>query len=106
MSKTRWGVFIPNKDFPVEQNEEMEPVLRAYAQGAVNKIRSVSPPAVRSGAFRDSLKVKSQDGKVYIVSTDRKAHLLEFGTYRAPAFAPMRKGTQAAGLRFKSTPKP
>jgi hypothetical protein len=33
-------------------------------------------------------------------NTDVAAHLIEFGSVNNPAYAPLRRGVQAAGLRF------
>lgn len=54
----------------------------------------------------NQISVVESDGNVYLSNSDHAAHLKEFGSSRNAPTAPLRRGVQAAGLRFKDEGRP
>jgi hypothetical protein len=54
-----------------------------------------------AGDYQRSIKVIERGNEVYLSAFDYKAHWIEFGSVNNPVSAPLRRGAQAAGLRFK-----
>lgn len=82
----------------VERTVAYRAYLHDKAGDVIENAKRVAP--VRTGKYRDGLKVIEQGGKVYASGTDFKSGWIEFGTVNTPVFAPLRKGARAAGLRL------
>jgi len=77
--------------------------LHEKAEEAARNAKAVAP--VLTGAYRDSIQATEEGGEVFVVAKDWKANFIEFGTVNNPPKAPLRRGVQAAGLRFKASRK-
>lgn len=97
--------FVPNRNFQRELERDLayKHGLKEKADDAAEAAKSFAP--VLTGAYRDSIKVTEENGEVYVSATDFKANWIEFGSINNPKSAPLRRGAQAAGLRFKSSSK-
>lgn len=91
--------FVPNPRFESQarQSREMREAIRRATEPALREAQRLAP--VDSGEYRDSLQIVEDADGVRLMSDDDKASFIEFGTEDTPAFAPLRKGTEAAGLR-------
>lgn len=91
--------FVPNPRFEqqVSKSREMKRALREATEPALREAQRLAP--VDTGEYRDSLQIVEDANGVRLMSDDDKASYIEFGTSDTPAFAPLRKGTEAAGLR-------
>lgn len=96
-------MFKPAKDIQgvfQGDGEYRENVLKRAEQLAA----SVTEPR-ETGDFVDSVEAAEVDGEIHLRSTDPFWHLIEFGSANNPAYAPLRRAVQAAGLRLGETPK-
>jgi hypothetical protein len=93
--------FLPNPRFPLEMAKDAVLVaqLASAAKGAEENAKALAP--VREGDYRDGIEVVVEGSEVALVGTYWTSHFLEFGTVDTPAFAPLRRGVRAAGLRLK-----
>lgn len=93
--------YVPNPGFSKEIMGERDFMdgLKGEAEKAKSYAENFSP--VRTGAYRDSFEVVEDGGNVYLSNTDWKAHWIEWGNAHQAPQAPLRRGVQAAGLRFK-----
>jgi hypothetical protein len=73
--------------------------MAGIAQRTAKVVWSFAPH--KTGAYGRS--IKARENVVY--SDDPFAHLVEFGSTNNPAYAPLRRGVRAAGLRFVPLPK-
>lgn len=95
MSKVRVN---PNAE--VGLRAAVRPALVAAAQAARSRVEAEKHsvmPRHRSG----SVVVDFDLEDVRVVNTDHGAHIDEYGSVTSPAYAPLRRGTRAAGLRLK-----
>lgn len=94
-------VFIPNKNLAneLEQESEYRSGLAKAAAPAVTAAKNFAP--VRTGAYRDSIRIVEQGRKVFLSAFDFKAWWIENGSANNPPSAPLRRGARAAGLKFK-----
>jgi hypothetical protein len=94
--------FIPNKnaDDDLADEPDYQDGLAGETQKAAVAAKAFAP--VRTGAYRDSIKVVVQGKKVYLTAQDFKANWIERGTIDTPVFAPLRRGVTAVGLKFKA----
>lgn len=77
----------------------LEEAGRAVARVA----RSLAPNG--SGGYRRSIKVDRDANSTIVYTTDIAGHLVEFGSAKNPAYAPLRRAVRAAGLRLDETSK-
>jgi hypothetical protein len=94
--------YIPNPAFKAELMAEpsYQRAMHSTANEVARYVRASAP--VQTGYYRRS--IKTRGATVY--STDSFAHLIEWGSSRNPAYAPLRRGVRAAGLRLRESPKP
>lgn len=91
--------FVRNPGFErqLARSDEMRAALRRAAEDAAAEARAVAP--VDTGEYRSSIRVEESAEGVRVVSDDDKASHIEFGTQDTPAFAPLRRGAEGAGLK-------
>lgn len=75
--------------------------LTEVAFDAAQHVRTVALGFRETGGFQRSV---SNRGNV-VYTDDPFAHLIEYGSARNPAYAPLRRGVRAAGLRLREEPK-
>lgn len=105
-----------------KRNPLLEQQLRAAPKfrGAMREVARIVAENVReaapvgdSGDYAKSIRtldarssnVRNAGGIARVESTDPFAHLVEFGSAKNPAYAPLRRGVRAAGLDLKEDPK-
>ena len=98
-------IFRPAPGFAtrIERTAAAEAAAYAIASRVVRPaVEAVAPrgPGPRGGAYRGSITVVRENGLVAVISTDPFAHLVEWGSVNNPAYAPLRRGVRAAGLRL------
>ena len=95
--------FRPNPNLANEL--EAEPQYRSglakATQPAVAAAKNFAP--VRTGAYRDSIRVVEDGRKVYLSAFDFKAWWIEVGSANNTPSAPLRRGARAAGLKLKES---
>jgi hypothetical protein len=100
--------YVPNPGFSTEIMKERATLdgLAESAEGAAQMARNFAgrPWMPRAGAG-EQIQVVESGGNVYLVNQDHAAHLKEFGSRRSAPTAPLRRGIEAAGLRFKDEGK-
>ena len=98
--------YVPNPGFSTEIMRERDFMdgLKRAAEGAArhaeNFARGHGAPWMPRAGADNLIEVVEDGGNVYISNTDHGGHLLEFGSKNNPPHAPLRRGVQAAGLRF------
>lgn len=94
--------YVPNPLF--EDEVQQQPIhdkgMRSITKKVANAVRMVSPH--KTGYYQRRIKAKGQ--RVYAM--DVFGHLVEWGSRNNPPYSPLRRGVRAAGLKFKSLPKP
>lgn len=97
--------FVPNPrlDDELRRNKQFLLGISEDVQNARDAAKGFAP--VRSGDYRDSIEVEIQGKDVVLVAKDFKAHWIEWGSIHNSPSAPLRRGVQAAGLRFKEASK-
>lgn len=93
-------LFVPNPDLQkdLEGEDDYQSGLARVGEEIRDTAKALAP--VESGAYRDSIQVVTQDGRIYVVVTDFKGHLIEWGTVDTPAFGVMRRAVLQNGLRL------
>jgi hypothetical protein len=93
--------FIPNPGFEklLSASQEYVDGLAESAEPGAEAAKAIAP--VASGAYRDGIEVRTVGRNVFLSGTDWKSWLIEAGTVKTPVFAPLRRGAQTAGLKFK-----
>jgi hypothetical protein len=95
--------FLPNPGFEraLLANPELLPLMRLFAEAGAAGARRVAPR--HTGAYADSISASfgTEAGIVTgrVASSDFFAHGIEHGSVNNPAYAPLRRGVQQAGLR-------
>lgn len=97
--------FKPNpKGFQeLEADPKFQGGLAGETERAVTAAKALAP--VAEGDYRNSIRVVKDGKAVYLSAFDYKAWWIEAGTVDTPIFAPLRRGAQAAGLKFKAKRK-
>lgn len=91
--------YRPAVEREIARSAQMRAATRARAQRSADEARRLAP--VDSGKYRDSIHVEeTEDGARVVADADHAVHV-EFGTEDTPAHAPLRRGTEAAGLKIK-----
>lgn len=96
----------------MRSREDLQPILEDYASKAAANTRSIAPTGDDSPHYRDQIthEVKMHRGR-YIGRVNANKHTsawIEFGTGRpgpTPAFAPLRRGVEMLGLKFRKARK-
>lgn len=94
---SRW---IPNA--AAEAELRRDPGIHAQVVSAARsaeRIARVSAPRT-SGSYAGSIFVDNDGERVVLASNDPGAVWIEVGSVNNPAFAPLRRGVRAAGLRL------
>lgn len=88
--------FVRNPTFERELQDEAEFVgaMRTITQSVANNARTFAPKG--TGYYVRHL--HARDNTVY--TDDFAGHLIEWGSKNNPAYAPLRRGVRAAGLRL------
>lgn len=99
-------VFIPNPNFLKElgEQDEYRAALQEQAEGAKSEIEAIAPRG-ETGDYSRSIIVVDDGHSVTVGSADPFAHLVEWGSANNPPYAPLRRGTRAAGLRLEEEKK-
>lgn len=85
------------------ETAEYKAGMSKIAGDVARQIRGQAP--ARSGYYRRSIKTFTQGDTIGVASSDPFAHLVEYGSVKNPAYAPIRRGVRAAGLRLVESPK-
>lgn len=108
MSKVRFKMDTKAITKLMRSREDLQPILEDYAAKAAANTRSIAPTGDDSPHYRDQIthEVKIVRGR-YIgrveAGKDTSAYI-EFGTGQpgpTPAFAPLRRGVEMLGLKFR-----
>lgn len=89
----------PNLSRDISSEAGYKEALAVAAKPAEAAAKSFAP--VRTGAYRDSIRVVIDSKGVRLDASDFKSHWVEWGSVNQPPSAPLRRGVRAAGLRFK-----
>jgi hypothetical protein len=94
------GVYVPNKLFPAQMTVDREYIDALYeqAQLTANVVKAAAP--VDSGSYKNSISAKKTFTSVTVGTDDFAGHIIEWGSVKTPAQAPLRRGVLAAGLRL------
>lgn len=79
----------------VRRSPRFQAVRRAAARAIKQNAEAIAPHG--SGTYADS--IEADDSRVW--TTDPAGHIVEFGSINNPAYAPLRRGARAAGLRLE-----
>lgn len=95
--------YAPNPGFSKEILGERDFMdgLKGEAQTAANLAEQFAGnPWMPRAGVPNQISVVESGGNVYVSNADHAAHLKEFGSKNNAPIAPLRRGAQAAGLRF------
>lgn len=98
-------LFRPNPNFAKELQAQPE-FTRAkvrVAEAAKRKAEALSPK--ETGHYARQFVVTEEDGEVKLGNRDIAAHLIEWGSSKNAAHAPLRRGVRAAGLTLRESSK-
>lgn len=98
--------FIRNPFF--EREMSLDPRYLASLAAEAAKARAAAQamaPRGATGDFASSLEVARDEIEIVVRSSDPFAHLVEWGSRNNPAYAPLRRGVRAAGLRLEERSK-
>lgn len=79
-------------------------VLEGVARTLVKPAVEAATPRGRSGQAHQSIRVERHGDEVRVGSVDPFWHLIEWGSVNNPAYAPLRTGARAVGLRLDLSP--
>ena len=80
-------------------------VLEEAAQAVARVARSIAPQESRRKNYKRSIKVARDANSTTVYTTDIAGHLVEYGSAKNPAYAPLRRAVRAAGLRLDENSK-
>lgn len=96
--------YNPAATAQLQRTVEMVEMLRVRAEDAADQSRAIAP--VDTGEYRDSISAEAGIQKGFAMGRVNAAKFtagwLEFGTSKMAAFAPLRRGAEAAGLSVRS----
>lgn len=101
--------LIPNPELAAELGRD--PRYQHALSEAAGEVRDAAErlaprgPDPRGGHVADHIRVVEEDGEVRVAIRDPFGHLVEWGSRNNPPYAPLRRGVQAAGLRFREQQK-
>lgn len=88
----------------VESAAALSELLKGKAEDVKREAEAIAPD--HTGYYKSRF-VTGKVGKGYRVGNlDFAAHLVEAGSVNNPAYSPLRRGAQAAGLHLREAPKP
>lgn len=92
--------FIPDLQAKVEKHEEVMKAGKESAEEIAEKARSMAP--VETGAYRDGIKVLTNNYGSSVVGTDPKSPYIEFGApkHNLPGKHILRNAAGAAGFKL------
>jgi hypothetical protein len=100
--------FIPNPAFVEEL--QAQPLYNAALERGANEAKKEAEaiaPQGESGYYASHFVVyKEENGSWVLGNTDFAAHWVEWGSVNNPAYAPLRRAVQAAGLHLREAPRP
>jgi hypothetical protein len=85
-----------------------QPEVRHQLKDAGEQVKRVAIGVAPRGLTDDyvhSIDVVEIAGRVFVRTNDFAGHMVEFGSVNNEAYAPIRRGVRAAGLRLKETSK-
>lgn len=86
------------------KSPEFQQGMRKIAEIVADSVKANAPKG-GTGYYRRKVSAFQKGDVVGVKSEDHFAHLIEFGSAKNPAYAPMRRGVRAAGLRLEQSPK-
>ena len=97
--------FVANRQFgeQITETRQYQDGIAKIAGTVASSVRDQAP--VKSGHYKRNIKVYTDGQQAGVAAHDIAAHLIEFGSAKNPAYAPMRRGVRAAGLRLEQSPK-
>ena len=100
--------FKPNPDGiqDLAQSAGVRVHLDRLADSVKERVEAESSSFARTGAYSRSIRTtkaeRTIDGaRVTVYSADPFAHLIEWGSAKNTAYAPLRRATSGLGMRFK-----
>lgn len=98
----RLNRYKPNHFFveEVQLQPQHQKGMRQITKLVAEVIRRVAPH--KTGYYERRVKARG----MLIRAEDVFWHLVEYGSVNNPAYAPLRRGIRAAGLKLKALPKP
>lgn len=97
--------YKPNLSFARQQSVEPE-MLAAFAAAAEGLAESIKANApIQTGRYKRSIKVTQAPTQITVGTHDFAGHIIEWGSVKTPALAPIRRGVLAAGLRLDENPR-
>lgn len=94
--------FKPNRGLVSELKRS--PEIQAVLDQAAESVKSAAERETPIGATEDTIhayKITRTATSRSVGNTDPFFHLTEYGSVNNPAYAPLRRGVHAAGLRFE-----
>lgn len=93
--------FEANRQFldELRRDTEVRRITEGKAREALSAAQQIARSIRRTGDYEASLEV---DG-ARLLSTDPAAHLIEWGSQKNPAHAPLRKAVEQVGARYVDT---
>lgn len=75
-------------------------VIRENTDAVLDGAKRESPLGTDFTGYQGRFKTRVTRSSGFVDNFDIAAHLIEFGSINNPPYAPLRRGAQAAGLRF------
>lgn len=99
--------FRPNRNAEAELRRERRfmPALRDAGENVKRHAEAMSPRGTSARGVATRFRVVEDGDRVRVINDDAFYHLVEFGSVNNAAYAPMRRGVRAAGLRLDEDPK-
>lgn len=92
----------PHIDEQIQSQAQYQAKMAEIAHG----VAPLSQMVMRGvGRGRVAHQIEADGASVVLTDRGGAAHIIEFGSVNNPAYAPLRRGAIAAGLRFTVTPK-
>jgi len=97
--------FVVNRQFgeQIADTQQYQDGMRRVTETAASAVRNEAP--AKTGTYKRKIRTFSDGTRTGIAAHDIASHLIEFGSVKNPAYAPMRRGVRAAGLRLDQSPK-
>ncbi len=95
--------FTPNPRFEDELKRSVahRVRMREAAERGADASRAAAP--VRTGHYRDSIRVEPTPTGARVVSDDPAANVIEWGSVNNIPFGPLRKGAETSGAHYVDT---
>jgi hypothetical protein len=94
--------FVPNPAFEsqLKRADFLQDAMLEVAESIAENAVSVAP--VEEGDYREGIEAVSDGEGAVVNANDWKSGFVEFGTTNNPAWAPLRRGCEIAGLRLEA----